>query len=146
MKKISFATGALFLAAVLVAPLAFAQTQTTMPVFYNQTGQPVNTGNTALPAGYYYLQSNGQGQVYYYGNGVYYDATAKTYGGSVHDPSGTAGVALNYAAGTVAVTPTAPNTGLGGNAASVWAALVLSATVVLAGAAYIVTSRHEHFA
>ena len=50
-------------------------------IFYNQSGQAINSSGTSEPAGYYYL-SNGN-QVYYYGNGTYYDTATETYGGMI---------------------------------------------------------------
>src|SRR5580704_5470067 len=49
------------------------------PIFYNQNGQAINPSGTPVPAGYYNL-ANGQ-QVYYYGNGTYYNNATDTYGG-----------------------------------------------------------------
>ncbi len=117
---------------------AYAQT-TTMPALYNQAGVEVNNGNvTPLAAGYYFLApgASANTEVYYYGNGTYYDSTTGMYGGSVADPNGTAGVVINGSGA-----PGVPDTGLGGNAASVWMALVASGLVVAAGATYLVRSR-----
>jgi hypothetical protein len=141
IKSASFFVGAALLASAAVLPLAaLAQSnQATMPVLYNQSGQAVNTGNTAVPAGYYYLQTGGAGtQVYYYGNGVYYNPAIGEYGGSVSDPNGTAGRELGYVVvGSTLATnnPGVPNTGNGGNAPGAWALLIVSGIVVLAGAA-----------
>ena len=117
---------------------AYAQTAT-MPALYNQNGAEVNSGSGTLGAGYYYLgggPSQGGHQVYYYGNGTYYDATTQTYGGSVTDPNGTAGVVLNYANTTTTV-PGVPNTGAGGQAASNWLVLLLAGAAFLVSTAYI---------
>ena len=115
MKKITSAFVSIaFLAASVGMTAASAQTTATMPILYSQTGSAVNVAsNTSLSAGWYYLQSNGSSasQVYYYGNGTYYNANTGQYGGSVGDPNGTAGVSLNYTS-----TPGIPNTGAGGAA------------------------------
>jgi hypothetical protein len=80
-----------------VMSAAFAQTTATMPVLYNQNNQAVNTGSGYLAPGYYNLvNGNVTNQVYYYGNGTFYNPSTQMYGGSVTDSSGTAGVALNY--------------------------------------------------
>jgi hypothetical protein len=126
---------------------AMAQTSAdsaVMPQLYNQSGAVVNSGNTALPAGYYYLggtPAQGGHQVYYYGNGTYYDPTTQTYGGSVSDPNGTAGVALNYSTSPIASTPGVPNTGAGGDGVMNWLLLSISAMTVLLGGAYIVANQ-----
>ncbi len=67
-----------------------------MPALYSQTGIQVNTGAFYVAAGYYNL-SGGQ-QVYYYGNGTYYNPATRTYGGSVLNSSGKAGVTVGYSA------------------------------------------------
>ncbi len=133
-------------ASLAFAPIStFAQVQATMPVLYNQSGQAVNNGTTGpLAAGYYYLQPNQPGtQVYYYGNGTYFDPVTGLYGGSaVNDPYGIAGVSLGYSSTVLQpTTPTVPNTGAGGNAGVTWAILAVSAAVVAAGTAYLATSR-----
>ena len=92
------------------------------PVFYTQTGQALNPAGSALNAGYYYL-SNGV-QVYYYGNGTYYNPTTQTYGGMIFG-------------GVAVTTPTVPNTGAGGQATMNWLLLASSALVFLGGAAYV---------
>jgi hypothetical protein len=82
MKKLTFAVLAAFvLVSAGVSASVHAQTYTT-PVFYDQNGNAVNPNGTAEPAGYYY-NSSGQ-QVYYYGNGTYYNPSTGTYGGSVN--------------------------------------------------------------
>lgn len=136
----SFLIGASLLASAAILPLAaMAQTnQAMMPTLYDQSGNPVNTTNTKVPAGYYFLQTGGQHQVYYYGNGTYYDASVGQYGGSISDPNGTSGAGLGYVNSTgtvVASAPGVPNTGAGGNAPVTWTILAISALVVLAGAA-----------
>ena len=150
---VSTGAGLALLIAGALAPLgAFAQTSATMPALYNQSGAQVNNGNTsALPAGYYFLQTGAQGtQVYYYGNGTYYDPSTGVYGGSVSDANGTAGALLNYTSvgttGTVSVTsPGVPNTGAGGNASMTWLALAISGAVLVGGASYLVMmARRSH--
>ena len=141
MKKIAYQLAVL--AIVVGASLAIglsvhAQVPSMMPVLYDQAGNPVNTGTGTLGAGYYYLgggPSTGGHQIYYYGNGTYYDATTQTYGGSTGDPNGTSGAALNYVAPTV--TPGVPNTGAGGMAAYNWTILILSGAVLAGALAYI---------
>jgi hypothetical protein len=118
-----------------------AQTEAVMPTLYTQSGVAVNTvPNTPLAAGWYFLQSNGSvaSQVYYYGNGTYYSAANQSYGGSVGDPNGTAGVTLNYTVSNT--TPGLPDTGAGGESAGAWVALILSGLVGLAGIAYLMTA------
>lgn len=142
MKKYaSFITGATLLASAIALPFAaLAQTsQSMMPVLYNQNGAAVNNGTTAVPAGYYYLQPGvPSSQVYYYGNGTYYNASTGEYGGSINNPNGTSGAGLGYTtSGTVASTPGVPNTGAGGNAAMTWTILAVSAAIVVAGALYL---------
>jgi hypothetical protein len=94
------------------------------PVFYSQSGQAINPDGSPLSAGYYYLQNGNQ--VYYYGNGTYYNNTTQTYGGMIFG-------------GAVASpgTPTAPNTGMGGTAAMNWFLLVSTALVFVVGAVYV---------
>ena len=137
----------LLMAAAVAVPsgyieIAYAQGTAVMPTLYNQSGVPVNTtANSSLPAGWYYTAPNGAAgnQVYYYGNGTYYNPTTMTYGGSVSDPSGLSGVVLNYST-AVQNTPGLPNTGFGGEAAAVWAVLILSGIVVIAGSAYLISN------
>ena len=141
-KSASFFIGAALLASAAVLPLAaMAQTsQAMMPTLYDQSGNPVNTGVSAVPAGYYFLQTGGQHQVYYYGNGTYYDASTGMYGGSTSNPNGTSGAGLGYTPSTgtvVATVPGVPNTGAGGNAPMNWALLAVSGAVVLGGAAFM---------
>jgi hypothetical protein len=111
------------------------------PVLYNQQGSgatPVNTTSGTSPApGYYYLADGSQ--VYYYGNGTFYNISNGTYGGSVHDPSGLAGTYYYNAAvptGTV-TSPGFPNTGAGGNVLFTLLMLAGSAAVVVAGGTYL---------
>jgi hypothetical protein len=136
------------LASFATMSLAFAQTSTAvMPALYNSSGTEVNSTTASLAAGYYYLglPSAGGHQVEYYGNGTYYDPTTMTYGGSVNDPSGMAGVSLGYnASGT---TIGLPNTGAGGNAGLNWAILGIAGIVAIAGMAYLgATRRHASLA
>jgi hypothetical protein len=119
-----------------------AQTTATMPTLYSQSGVAMNVStNTYLPAGWYFLQPGGAAasQVYYYGNGTFYNANTMTYGGSIGDPNGTAGVVLNYT--SPVGTPGLPNTGAGGNSAMVWMTLILSGMVAVAGLAFLANSR-----
>jgi hypothetical protein len=156
-KKTSYAVmGALMLGSALMPLAASAQTYTTtasgvqavMPVLYNASGQPVNVNTTGpLAAGYYYLGTGATQQVYYYGNGVFYNPGTGVYGGSaVNDPNGTSGVALGYSTdvtnpSSVTTTPGVPNTGAGGEATATWITLILAALVVAGGVAYLVTTR-----
>jgi hypothetical protein len=68
-----------------------------MPTLYNKNGVVVNANGGILPAGYYSLSPSGT-QIYYYGNGTYYNPSVLMYGGSVTNPNGTANVALGYSA------------------------------------------------
>ncbi len=153
-KKTSSALlGALMIGTALLPLAASAQTtvsgvQAVMPVLYNAAGQTVNVNTTGpLAAGYYYLSPGAVQQVYYYGNGVFYNAATGVYGGSaVNNPNGTAGVALGYSTdvtnpSSVTTTPGVPNTGAGGEAMATWITLVLAAVVVAGGVAYLVISR-----
>lgn len=97
-------------ASASVALSVHAQTYTT-PVLYSQNGTAVNPNGTTEPAGYYY-NSSGQ-QIYYYGNGTYYNPSTATYGGTAFPttgtvvtstPSGTTPVFYSSAGGT-AVNP-----------------------------------------
>lgn len=133
----------------LVPVVAMAQTYqaATMPVLYNSSGQAVNIGNTtALAAGYYSLSPGGQ-QVYYYGNGTFYNPSTETYGGSVTNPLGTAGVNLGYSVtvmspdATYAATPGVPNTGAGGEALATWITLALSLAIAASGISYLIVTR-----
>jgi len=129
-------TAMLFSAAFAAIP-AFAQTAT-MPVLYNSVNQPANTSGGTLPAGNY-TDASGH-QIYYYGNGTYYDSTTQTYGGSIYNPSGAAGASLNYDVNNSAVTgttPGVPNTGAGGSATATWLTLAIAGLVVLGGSAYV---------
>ena len=153
-KKTSYAVmGALMLGSALLPLAASAQTtvsgvQAVTPVLYNASGQPVNVNTTGpLAAGYYYLGTGATQQVYYYGNGVYYNPSTGVYGGSaVNNPNGTSGVALGYSTdvtnpASVTTTPGVPNTGAGGEATATWVTLILAALVVAGGVAYLVTTR-----
>ncbi len=74
--------------------LVHAQTATTMPVLYNQSGTAVNTSSGYLPVGTYYLA--GGTQIQYYGNGTFYNPSIQQYGGSIYNSNGTAGASLGY--------------------------------------------------
>jgi len=76
-----------------------AQTASTMPIIYSQSGAQINTSGSYLPAGSYYLSGGaltGGHPIEYYGNGTFYDSSVQQYGGNVSNPNGTAGVALGY--------------------------------------------------
>lgn len=147
LKSTSYAVLAIALVvSILVPTAAFAQTYATMPVLYNSSGQQVNAGNTtALPAGYYYLAPNSTQQVYYYGNGTYYDPAMGTYGGSVSNPFGTAGVSLGYVTGVTASYPGVPNTGAGGGALATWITLALASLIVASGVVYLWSTRKHAY-
>ncbi len=136
--------GAALLAASAILPLAaMAQTnQAMMPTLYDQSGNPVNAGTAAVPAGYYYLSTGSQHQVYYYGNGTYYDASIGQYGGSISNPNGTSGAGLGYvnSSSVIASVPGVPNTGFGGDASGNWTLLIVSGVVTLVGAAFLAYS------
>jgi len=125
---------------VTLVPAVHAQSVATMPVIYNQAGAAVNMSTGYLPAGYYYLGNNPAGthQIYYYGNGTFYDPSIQQYGGSVGDPNGTYGVSLGYIipSSTVGL----PNTGAGGNSFSTWTLLIVSTLVAIVGASYMTTA------
>jgi hypothetical protein len=127
----------------------------TMPVLYDQSGNAVNTGSgTTLSAGWYYTQPGGNAsqQVYYYGNGTYYDPTTRMYGGSTQNPSGASGFVIpatggtgttgtgtgtgTTGTGTGTVTPGVPNTGAGGDALLNWMLLLSAAGLLGAGVVY----------
>jgi hypothetical protein len=68
-----------------------------MPVLYDQNGAEMNTNGGYLAAGYYFVNggvSTGGRQVYYFGNGTYYDAATMTYGGNTSNASGAARASL----------------------------------------------------
>ena len=128
----------------LVASAQTTTNGTTEPAFYNNASQQVNAGNTTpLAAGYYYLTTGAQSnmEIYYNGDGTFVNVASGMYGGSVSDPNGTAGVLLVYGTrvGTTAVG--APNTGVGGNAATVWITLVVTGVLAIAGAGYVATRK-----
>ena len=139
---ISLAAFAAFCATAVC--IASAQTVAVMPVLYNQAGNTVNVNtNKPLAAGTYFLAPGGSitNEVQYYGNGMYYNPSIGLYGGSVNaDPNGLAGVSLNYVA-SVENAPGIPNTGAGGEAYAVWAALALSGLVAAAGLAYLIKAK-----
>ena len=136
MKRISlfvFVLFALIFVNASAAARAHAQTMGNTPVLYSQTGTAVNPGGTALSAGYYYLRSGDQ--VYYYGNGIYYDPFSSTqvYGGHLIDANG------NLVYNSV---PGAPNTGVGGTSVAVtWFTLAASGIVALIGMMYLGSRR-----
>lgn len=136
-----------FLSMALIAPLsASAQVMATMPTLYNQNGVAVNVNNTSpLPAGYYYLQPSAlaSSQVYYYGNGTYYDESTHLFGGSINNSNGVAGVPLGYAVvtSTIVSSPGVPSTGVGGNAVTLWSIVIASVAVLVSGGAYLMNRR-----
>jgi hypothetical protein len=143
------------LALVLVfTGAAQADTIGTMPVLYNASGQAVNTSGGVLPAGTYYLGTGSTQPVTYFGDGSFYNAATRMYGGSVFNPTGAAGTFTIPAAGEApAPTPGTgtgtgtgsvgvPNTGMGGEASLLWAVLGLSAVAGVAGASYLARGRH----
>ena len=140
-KIASYAFVATFVAAAATvggALTASAQTAT-MPALYNSAGMQVNNSNTgALPAGDYFLApgASTNTEVYYYGNGTYYDSTTGMYGGSVADPNGTAGITINSTGA-----PGVPDTGFGGDSAAVWMTLLASGLVIAGGATYLFKAR-----
>jgi len=93
-----FTKSALVACAVVASSLAafavYAQTVGVMPAIYTQNNVQVNSTNSSLAAGYYYLAN--ADRIYYFGNGTFYDQTSQVYGGTISDPSGMAGVALSY--------------------------------------------------
>lgn len=130
-----------------------AQTQATsgtMPILYNSSGSAVNTSGTYLPTGTYYLDTGGQHWVSY-SDGVYYDPSTNTFGGSIYNPTGRAGT-FSYSgpqSNTGSINNTTysnvgvPNTGAGGDAEMTWVVLALAAIFGIAGAVYYVrTSDH----
>ena len=144
MKKITSIIAIAAFVAVSVAGMTgvSAQTMSTMPTLYNQYGAAVNVAsNVSLVAGWYYLAPGAApaNQVYYYGNGTYYQASTGTYGGSVGDPYGTANVSLSYV--SPVGTPGLPNTGAGGGFVLAWSILFLSGLVTAAGIVYLVKAR-----
>lgn len=126
-----------------------------MPTLYNQSGSPVNTGGGSLAAGWYYLQ--GGRQIYYYGNGTYYDPIAGTYGGSVNNPTGAAGANLyNFAqtpgtgtgtgTGGTGVTPGLPNTGSADRAMYNWMTLAILGAIIITSLVYLArTTKKSRF-
>ena len=113
------------------------------PVFYTQLGSPVYAiPGQAIPAGRYFM-ANGS-PLYYYGDGVYYNPTSQTYG-DIYYPSfiSTTYPGSFVVVNTPAKTPTAPNTGAGGEAPLNWALLMLSALIVVVGTTYLVRQASE---
>ena len=123
--------------------VTYAQMAATMPVIYNQNGMAINTGTGYLPAGVYFLStpSSTAHQIDYYGNGTFYDLTTQTYGGSVSNPNGTAGVTLTY--GTAVGLP---NTGNGGDALINWMILGVSSLIAISGFVYLGKTRRMSLA
>ena len=121
-----------------------SNTTTNMPTFYDQAGNQVGANGASMPAGYYYLQTGGGHQIYYYGNGTYYDPTTQTYGGMINGANGTTGstggTGSTGSTGTVGF----PNTGEGGNAAANWALIVTSGALAIGGAAYLTATRRKN--
>lgn len=114
--------------------------EVTMPILYNAEGVAVNTGDDVLPEGYYFLDAGGNREVYYYGDGTYYDLTTANYHGNSGNPTGKAGVfTVNDTEAGV------PNTGVGSASFRNWATFAMVALVVLAGGAYfVVLNRREN--
>ncbi len=142
MKFSKIVAVAAFAFVLLLANGAHAQTYGTMPALYNSTGGQVNGSGTILAPGTYYLQSNGTMPVTYFGDGTYYNPSTNTFGGSVYDPTGVAGLytipVTSGTTGSVGI----PNTGAGGNASANMIALAVAGLAAVAGAAYLVRSRH----
>jgi hypothetical protein len=118
-----------------------ANAQSTMPVFYDQSGSQVDMNN--LQAGTYYRNNNGTGEIYYYGNNRYYDPSTMTFWegntnltqsfsqGGIYG----GGTPVTPGAGTGnvnTVTPGVPNTGAGGEAVLNWSILAASILAILA--------------
>lgn len=111
------------------------------PTLYNQNGMVVNgfnsSTNSMIP-GWYYTASGVP--LYYYANGVYYDPSTQTYGGTVIY-GGAAGPTLGSTALSNIFTPGVPNTGLGGIALYAWFALIASAAAAVFGVRYLSRAR-----
>lgn len=124
---------ALVLATALSVLSVNAQTYT-MPALYDQQGNQVNDADNTTPlnAGKYYLNSNGTNEVYYYGNGNYYDPRTLIYWGTQTYTNGAEGATImnlsqsiaQTNAGNTTVTPGVPNTGAGGAALTNWLMLI----------------------
>lgn len=145
--------------ATLLPIAAFAQVGTTvgqMPVLYSSTGTAMNTsGTSSLGAGYYYLSPGGQ-QVYYFGNGTYYNPATGEYGGNIGNPTGRAGsyTATYYPVAQAptqtvpgvadnSLTPGVPNTGAGGGSLAAWVTLVVSGVAMVGGLIALAWSRRN---
>ncbi len=120
-----------------------------MPVLYDSDGDPVNTSGGVLLRGIYYLDTEGDVPVTYFGDGSFYNPATRMYGGSVYNPTGRAGsytIPYSFSEVPPTVIPTTvgiPNTGLGGgNSLTTWAILAISALVSVAGVSYISRSRN----
>ena len=111
-----------------------------MPVIYNSSSMQVNAANMpALTAGYYYLTTGAPqaSQIYYNGDGTFVNQSSGLYGGSVSNPNGTAGVMLVFGTRVGGTTAGVPNTGMGGNAVSVWSTLIATGIIAVGGVAYL---------
>lgn len=117
----------------------YAQTNssvTGIATFYTASGMMVHQSAATIPVGHYFT-ANGD-PLYYYGHGIYYNATTQTYG-DVYVPGF---VSSTYPSSSVttaqATTPGAPDTGRGGEAPFNWTLLALSTCITLAGVAYFI--------
>ncbi len=138
-KLLPLTTLVLGLAFGISAIPVFAQTNssvTGMATFYTATGAMIHENAASIPVGHYFT-ANGD-PLYYYGNGIYYNATTQTYG-DVYVPGF---VSATYPGSSMttaqATTPGVPDTGLGGEAPLNWTLLALSACITLAGIAYFI--------
>ncbi len=135
--KITSIFSVLALVALLVfAGVAHADTAATMIVLYDASGQPVNTVSGTLSAGTYYQLPGLVGPVTYYGDGTFRYNLSGTFGGSVFNPTGRAGI---YFIPDSSIPPSVgiPNTGEGGNAAYLWTLIALGALVGVGGLTYL---------
>ena len=125
------------------AVVAHAQAMTngtTMPAIYNSASVQVNAANMSpLAAGYYYLTTGAPtaSQIYYNGDGTFINLASGLYAGSVSNPNGTAGVMLVFGTRSGATAVGVPNTGMGGNAVSVWLTLAITGVFAVSGASYL---------
>lgn len=125
----------------LVVGIATSVSAQMMPTLYNSYGVEMNTvGGVPVPAGWYYTQPNGQGtQVYYYGNGMFYNPSTGIYGGSIKNPNGTAG--YNYGNYYAQGLPGVPNTGVGGETGKMFMTLLGVLALSFAGLLYATRPR-----
>lgn len=143
MKKIVSIAVVTLLLTVVIGGGVHAQTNSA-PVLYNQSGTVVNgfdSSANALTPGWYYTQTGTP--LYYYANGMYYDPSSQSYGGSILYPTADGPQSLNsgnFISGTGTSTPGVPNTGLGGGALYGWLALIASAGIAVAGTSYLTRS------